>query len=329
MATPAAADDFRIGRPQQRREVGDVERAFRVYESTRGELIDLFQAQPWFQDGLSREEALFVERSISFVARYGGPRRDYLSDETVRRRLFRYARVPLSQGEVELLLIFQPGQAADMEMEYLKAALPALERAVGVQFPERVLTVVNGDFEINDFNDGQYIRIARCCTLSPFVLAHELAHAYWSIGPSWFDEGMADIYALFVQQELSDADPPGWRISSPDVDAYLRARRAVAARFPEVPLPRRFAADGLYEAADVFLLELRQVIGDAAFRAAARALYLASDFNRLRLTDKRIQDVFLAHTEAWEREAVMALFNRYVWGDNGERYRELSEWDSP
>jgi len=332
VATPTASssdDEFRIGRPQQRREIGDVDRALRTFESTRGELIDLFKAQEWFQDGLSRDEALFVERSLSFVTRYGGPRKDYVSDETVRRKLIRYARVPVADGEVELLLIFQSGQAADMEMEYLKATLPALESLVGVQFPERVITVINGDFEINDFNDGQFIRIARCCTLSASILAHELSHAYWSIGKSWFNEGMADIYSVLVQQRLSDDPPAAWRVSAPDLDAYLRSRRSAASRFPELPLPRRFASNGLYEAADVFLLEIRALIGDGAFKAAARDLYLASDFNRFNVSDKRIEDVFLVHADAGAREGVMALFNRYIWGDNGERYRQLQEWDEP
>ncbi len=270
-----------------------------------------------------------MERSLSFVSRYGGPRSDYLSDETVRRKLIRYDRVRVSNGEVELLLIYEPGQNGDRELAFLKGALPVLESLVGVEFPERVITVINGDFEINDFNDGQFIRIDRCCVTSPAILAHELAHAYWSIGASWFDEGMADIYSILVQQRLSAAPPPGWRVAAPDIDAYYRSRRAAASRFPEVVLPRRFASDGLYEAADAFLLELRALVGAEAFAASARDLYLASDFNRFRVADKRIEDVFLAHVAAAVRDEVMGLFNRHIWGDNGERYRRLQALETP
>ena len=247
----------------------------------------------------------------------------------MKRKLIRYSRVPVSSGEVELLLIFEPGQDADREMAFLKAALPALESLVGVEFPERVLTVINGNFEINDFNDGQFIRIDRCCVTSPGILSHELAHAYWSIGPSWFDEGMADLYSLFIQQRLSDDPPDGVRVFAPDIDAYYRSRKAAASRASDLVLSRRFASDGLYEAADAFLLEIRALVGAEAFAAAARDLYLASDFNRFRVGEKRIEDVFLAQAGADVREEVMGLFNRYIWGDNGERYRRLQELDAP
>jgi hypothetical protein len=41
------------------------------------------------------------------------------------------------------------------------------------------------------------------------------------------------------------------------------------------------------------------------------------------LRDKRIEDVFLARAKESARDGVMALFNRHIWGDNGERYQQL------
>ncbi len=330
-STPGATDDFRVGRPQRRAAIGDVEGAFRRYEATRSELIALFQAQPWFQDGLTRDESLFVERSLAFVARLDGPRTAYVNNETVRRKLYRYEQVPVATGAVELLLIYEPGQAVDREVEVLTRVIPVLEALVGVEYPERVMTVVNGAFEINDFNDGQFIRIARCCLDSPFILAHELAHTYWSMGPSWHNEGMADIYAVLALERLNEAPPPGWRQTTADLDAYYESRRSRvdSGRFPDLTLAQRFATDGLYEAADVFLLDIRRQIGAAAFATAAREIYLASDFGRHGLREKRIEDLYLEQAPPDGRDAVMALFNRAVWGDDGERYRELSEFDSP
>ena len=327
-ATPAAdGDSFLVGQPQNRAGIGDVDRAFNSYAATRADVIALYQAQPWFGDGLTRDEALFVERGLSFVARYSGPRTAYVSSETIEKKLYRYNHVRVASGEIELLLIFEPGQDADQEMGILTKVIPALESLVGVQFPESVLTVINGSFEINDFNDGQFIRIARCCVQAPFILAHELAHTYWSIGPSWFNEGMADIYATMALAELDEQSTPGWRKTGSDLDAYHRSRRAAieSGRFPELVLPRRFASDGLYESADVFLLDIRKHLGDGAFRAAARAIYLASDFGRYNLREARIEDAFLQRAKAEARDAVTALFNRLIWGDNGERYRQLQE----
>jgi hypothetical protein len=323
---PPPPDDYAVGQPQNRTGIGDVDRAFIRYEATRGELIDLFKAQPWFQDGLTRDESLFVERSLSFVARYGNPRNEFVGDETIRRKLYLYEKVSLRGKEIELLLIYEPGQPAQRELDLMKAVLPVLEELVGIEYPERVMTVINGGFEINDFNEGQWIRIARCCVLSAFVLAHELAHSYWAMGPSWFNEGMADIYATMALEQLKSNPPPGWNSIPASLDDFHRSRKASVARgrFPDLILSRRFASDGLYEVADVFLLDLRQIIGPSAFAASATEIYGASDFGRIHLREKRIQDIFLRHA-ADDREEVMALFNRVVWGDNGERYQELQE----
>src|ERR1051325_4402739 len=70
VATPAAAvdspGDALVGKPQTRTGIGDVEAALNRYGDSRKEMIDLMQAQPWYNDGLSDDEKLFVERSLSF-----------------------------------------------------------------------------------------------------------------------------------------------------------------------------------------------------------------------------------------------------------------------
>jgi hypothetical protein len=134
-----------------------------------------------------------------------------------------------------------------------------------------------------------------------------------------------------IQAEIAKDPPKGWSEPATSLDDMRRSLRAQVqgGRFPNLPLPRRFASDGLYQAAALFLLDVREVLGEAAFSAAAKDIYLASDFGRYNLREKRIEDIFLAHTKASERDNLMALFNRAVWGDNGERYRELQEQDSP
>lgn len=327
--TPAI-DSYLVGQPQNRAGIGDVDRAFARYEATRSPMIATFQAQSWFTDGLTRDESLFVERAITFSARQRG-NQAIISDETIRRKLYLYERVPMQSNEVELLVIHEPNQDAVRQMALLKAALPELEKLAGVVYPERVMTVINGPFEINDFDDGQFIRIARCCTLSAFVLSHELAHTYWSMGPSWFNEGLADIYAILTLEQLSDNRPEGWVSLPADIDEFYRGRKRIvdSGRFPDLALPRRLASDGLYEAADVFLLDIRRLIGVEAFSNAVRETYMTSDFGRYVLREKRIEDTFLKHTKSGDRDEIMSMFNRLIWGDNGEHYRELQEQEGP
>lgn len=326
--SPEEIDEFLVGRPQNRVGIGDVQRVFDRYAHSRGELIDLYRSQSWFSDTLSRGDALFVERGITFVARFDGGRRATLGRETIERRLYEYDTLTLSSGEtIEIMVIYEPGQDGERQMAMIKHLIPTLEALVGVRFPIDMLTVVNGNFEINDYLDGEYIRIARCCVTSAFVVAHELAHAYWSIAPPWFNEGMADIYAVMALERLNQASPSGWRPVAINLDAFYRARKAAAesGRFPDILLPRRLASDGLYEMADAFLLDIRAIIGDQAFRAAARDIYLTSDFGRFILRDKRIQDTFMKHADGPARDQIAAMFNESIWGDDGERYRQLQE----
>jgi hypothetical protein len=329
-ASGSPRDSFLVGRPQNRNGIGNVDRAFLRYETTRADLIALYREQAWFQDGLTREESLFVERGLSFAARQRGDQAQ-ISRETIRQKLFVYERVQMREEQIELLLIYEPGQNPERQMALLTAVLPELEAVVGVRYPERVMTVVNGPFEINDFSEGQFIRIARCCDLSALVLAHELAHTYWSMGPSWFNEGLADIYAVLALARLEGDPPAGWSSLPADIDGYYASRKRLveSGRFPEMPLPRRLASDGLYEVADVFLLDLRRILGAEAFATVVREVYITSDFGRYILREKRIEDTFLAHAAENDREAIMALFNEQVWGDNGERYRELQELEGP
>ena len=324
----AVFDEYAIGEPQNRSGVGDVERAFASYERTRGDLIAAFQSQGWFRDGLSRDEAIFVERSLSFVAGRTEASFQSLNPDSVAEKLFIYERVPLREREVGLLLIYEPGDDAEAQFALMKAVIRELEGEVGVQWPEPIVTVVNGSYGINDYNGNGFIRIDRCCTLSAFILAHELSHVYWTAGPFWFNEGMADIYATLSLQAL-DGDPPEpWGRFDANIESYYARRKGVvdSAGFPELLLPNRFASDGLYQAADVFLLTLRDIIGADAFRAAARDVYAASDFARLTIGEKRLEDIFLRYAGD-ETEAVMGLFNREVWGDNGEEYRRLQEFE--
>ncbi len=329
-ATPSATDDGLVGKPQNRAGIGDVQLAFDRYEAKQAALIDLYQAQPWFKDGLTRDEALFVERGLSFVGSYDGPRFAQIPRASIEGKLYKYEKVPLRDGDVELMLIYEPGDDAAREMTIVKQALPVVESLVGVQFPEKVITFINGDFDINDFNDGQFIRIARCCVTSPFVLAHELSHAYWSMASSWFVEGMADLYSNFALIQLNNEAQPGWRQAPVDLEGYYLQRKSAldAGRYPNKLLPQRLTSDGLYEVADVFLLDIRKTLGEEQFAAAARDIYLTSDFGRYVLRDKRIEDLFLKYAKPAGRDTVMALFNKSIWGDNGERYQKLQEQEA-
>jgi hypothetical protein len=328
-ATPGSDDGALIGKPQTRSGVGDVDLALLRYGESRKEMIDLIQAQGWYKDGLTSDEKLFVERMLSFVVRYGDERAKSITDATITGRLFLHDKVRTRLGDTDVLLIYEPGQDAVKEMSYIKAAIPALEAIVGVEWPERFVTVINGDFNTNDFNEGQFIRIARCCVSSGYVLAHELAHTYWSMAAAWFNEGMADLYASLTQTYLADNPPQGWRFGPANLDTQYDQRTRIVARQPDMLLQRRLGSQGLYDFSFLLLMDLRRAMGVDNFERAAKQIYVTSDFNRYTLREKRLEDLFLANTPPEARDGVMALFNKSIWGDNGEKYRKMVEQEGP
>jgi hypothetical protein len=328
-ATLESTDGALIGKPQTRNGIGDVDLALQRYGESRKEMIDVIQAQVWYKDGLTPDEKLFVERMLSFVVRYGDERSKSITDATITGRLFLHDKVRTRLGDTDILLIYEPGQDAVKEMSFIKAAIPALEAIVGVEWPERFVTVINGDFNTNDFNEGQFIRIARCCVGSAYVLAHELAHTYWSMAVPWFNEGMADLYASLTQTYLSDNPPTGWRLGPVNLDAQYDSRTRAVARQPDMLLPRRLGSQGLYDFSFLLFMDLRRAMGVENFEKAAKQIYVTSDFNRYNLRDKRLVDLFLASTPPEAREKVLGLLSKSIWGDNGEKYRKLVEQEGP
>src|SRR5262249_26138656 len=146
----------------------------------------------------------------------------------------------------EVLLIFQPGQDGQKEMNFVKKAIPAIEKQVDVDWPLPVVTLVNGNFSISNWdaagdNDGEFIRMTACCVLTPDILAHELSHVYRPPGPRWSDEGMPAVTPSLVQPPPPPAPPPGWSAPAYPIDSLYNARKTVLNNVPYQPLPQRMA----------------------------------------------------------------------------------------
>jgi len=140
---------------------------------------------------------------------------------------------------------------------------------------------------------------------------------------------MADLYSSLTQTKLYDDPPTGWRFGPTDLDSLYDQRVKSTARAPDKLLPQRLGSEGLYDIAFLLLMDLRRTMGTENFEKAAKQIYLTSDFNRYNLGAKRLEDLFLAHAPPEARDKVMSLFNKQIWGDNGEKYRKLVEQEGP
>src|SRR5262249_38600218 len=89
-AAETNADPGLVGKPQNRSGIGDVDLAIGRYEDKYQNLVRLYESQPWYKDGLTRDEALFVERGLSFVGRYDGPRFAEVPQTSIEKKLYKY-----------------------------------------------------------------------------------------------------------------------------------------------------------------------------------------------------------------------------------------------
>ena len=130
------------------------------------------------------------------------------------------------------------------------------------------------------------------------LMAHEVAHYYWSGNPNWLDEGLAELLAAVAENE---------RTGSAVAIDYTYCSDA-----GDIALLERLDAAGViydyrcnYALGGQFFLELYNTLGDAAFREGLRNLYLASlvedyadEFDGSPVGIRQIHDAFQSHSDA-------------------------------
>lgn len=289
----------------------DAQRALQRYQRTLAETIALIQQQAWFQDGLSADEEVFVDRLLTYLARSPGSTvglgRELVPEATIRDKLFLLETVNLQRGPTQVLLVYWPGDDAHQEMRVLKTGLPVLERVMRTPFPVSVISYFNGPHPVNMLDDPYFIRIANSNHTNAGILFHESAHVYWHANvPNWFAEGMADLLAAYVRDEISKDPPDWWRDRVGAVERLYQANlRAIAAGgFPDRPLASRPQLRGeVYIYSMVLLNDIRRLMGDERFFRAVADLYTQTGGVRLIFGDE-IARTFTAYAPPEKRHEV-------------------------
>ena len=230
------------------------------------------------EDGVSNDLAPVVS-TLNGVAQTNPDLIDALLDAenvSIERRTI---ALPLS-GEV-ILAIIRTSRGAERSMdllehsvrtaeEYMDTALPT--NYVGLLFEDAVIPTFAGTnygthmsmLPEYDVDDGSHE-----ATSTGHIIAHEVAHYYWSGNEEWIDEGAADFMATVIENA---------RIGSPiEPDNPPCAHAANIAELKRLDTstddPGHLCN---YSLGERLFLDMRRSVGGERFQRAFRNLYLAS-----------------------------------------------------
>ena len=231
-----------------------------------------------FSDGISDDTAPIVA-TLHGVARVNPTLIDVLLDPSRVNLERRIITLPLS-GSVTLDIIrTAPGAARSMDL--LEQSVLGAEDFMGVPFPTRHVALLYGS-AVSDHavgsHFGSHIAISpsydadddsREASYALSIIAHEVAHYYWTGNVGWLDEGASDLMAVVIH-----------RAQGGRPTAVTRRPCSQAATISELESLDISELDATlkcnYALGQRLFVDLNRTLGDERFRQGFRTLYLAS-----------------------------------------------------
>ncbi len=231
------------------------------------------------QDGISDDWAHVVATLYGVATRNPGLI-DVLLDLDRITLYWRTISLPLSGDVVLSIIRTGPGVTRSMDLlehsvrsaeEYMGARLPT--NHIGLLYENAVSSTAAGQ------NFGTHMAIlpdydtpeeTDDTGFSGFLIAHEVAHYYWSGNSEWVDEGAAEFMASAIESVRTGR--PIEATNSPCVYADN------IAQLESLDITRDDSAFGCnYSLGERLFLDINRTLGDARSREGFRQLYLASE----------------------------------------------------
>ena len=287
----------------------------------------LLFAQPWFADGLSRQDAaLIVPLPSTFqnspLQRMFAPD---LYSTLVESGLLQHKAVSLPlAGDIDIWVIQNAPFPADEDLAgRIELAARFAEEIFQKPFPATdiiglVVIPSHGDsFSEKGLYDRTHFWLVRYSgePLTSFSrdLYHEIAHYYAHSGPRWLSEGTADFISAYLADRGGAQSLEESRLETAEtVEARCRGQYGLAnidhlnAAF-ETP-DSESLLECFYKMGEHLLHNVTDEIGIQAVSSALRDIYGKEQEHGL--GEDRIYETFLNHTPLRKQETVRALYRR-------------------
>jgi hypothetical protein len=314
----------------------DIAYSFGVLESFNPGMVDVVMEQPWYSDGLSEEERVFL--SYGFNDKYDGIAR-YKTEmllPVIVNRQFLVDTVQLQAGSKYIVGIATDNtNILKSYVDDAKTAFPFVEAKFGIPFPKAAILLevtkldiggaaANGSIEINDkLYEAERLH----------VLAHEFAHLMEGSHPDTihrlagmcFSEGLCDLIGDLTMEEF-DRIPNGCTIN----DLYNNTLKKVKENgWWDIPLTDpNFAddSDRIYEMEFLFMKDLYDTVGKEVFTRMLvstykykvenyQEIYEPSKHPTDFIVESKLEELVLSSCPNDEvKSKVKKLFDERVWG---------------
>ncbi len=239
-------------------------------------------AHPTISGGITSDWAKIVA-TLYGVSRYNAPLIDMLLDPEQVTLEERTIELPLA-GETHLAII-RTGPGAERSMDLLEHSVHHAEEYMATSFPTGYVGWLVGEAVTPTFggnNFGTHITTlakydiddgSNAASFAGHLLAHEVAHYYWSGNSNWVDEGAADFMAS-VSEYARIGTPIG--VTNPPC-GYVRSITELEA----LNISSEAGADSAftcnYSLGERLLVDLYRNLGEGGFRQGLQELYLLSE----------------------------------------------------
>ena len=231
------------------------------------------------RDGISDDVAPIIA-TLDGVAETDPGLIDVLLDPTKVLLERRIITLPLTGDVVLDIIRTAPGAARSMDL--LEHSVRGIEEHTGSPLPTKYVSLLYENAVLVSSagtNFGTHIAILPEYDInddspeaqsSGSVIAHEVAHYYWSGNEDWVDEGAADFMASIVEgartgQPIGVTNPPcGYAGSIAELESLGISRGGI-----------EFLCN--YSLGERLFVDLYLTLGDERFRQGLHALYLASE----------------------------------------------------
>ena len=243
------------------------------------EMFARVMSHPTFRGGIV-DDWVPIVATLAGVSRTNPALVDVLLDPDRVLLEQRAITLPLS-GEV-VLFIIRTGPGAARSMELLERSVRGAEEYMGAPLPTNYIgllyeNAVSGASA--GTNSGTHITVlpkydvddgSHEAENAGSVIAHEVAHYYWSSNADWVDEGAADFMASIIEGARSGR-PIG-------VTNHPCAYAASIAELERLDISRGDTEFGCnYSLGERLFVDLYRTLGEGRFRQGFRDLYAASE----------------------------------------------------
>ena len=289
-----------------------------------------FTGQPWFTDGLSAEEIVFM--ALFHTEKTDTPVSDIPASQGFVQR--RTVTLPLT-GEARIWAFYDKRQANAAVLEVLVDSLAVIEVSVQAPFPTSDIAMLVADNAFSGVAGRNHWSHFTVHVPQDYeeIIPHEVGHYFFRSGPLWFSEGVAEVMRAYVhhdrgvesiaarssymESEISDNCDGLSAVPIENIWHYQYVKKYEKST---LVLPSRC----IYALGENLLLNVRSLMGRDAFSSALKQFYLRYAEGEI-ISEEQIYEILWENTPPARRDALKETYDNLHGGPASDPSRVYTD----